>query len=254
MSALNQPTAIIAEDEPLLAAAIKDELARAWPGLVVVAVVHDGHAAIEAIERHAPQVAFLDVQMPGLSGLEVARLISATTHIVFVTAHDHYAVQAFDAGAIDYLLKPLDPVRLARALQRVRQRFREPPADLSPLLTHATSAQAASSLERLRWLTVPIGRELRLIAVDDVCYFKADNKYVEVVTDHESALMNTPLRDILPRLDPDVFWQVHRGTVVNVQRIRSVVRGLSGKLHLQLKSRPEKLEVSATYAHRFRQL
>ncbi len=246
--------ALIAEDEPLLAAEIREELQRAWPGLDIRAVVHDGHAALAAAEAERPQVVFLDVQMPGLDGLEVARLLGDAAHVVFITAFDHYAVQAFDEGAVDYLLKPLDAARLARAVQRVKSRLDAPPADLSGLVERIRERHAAPSEGPLRWITVQIGRELRLITVEDICYFRADNKYVAVVTAEGEALISTPLKELIARLDPTTFWQVHRGTVVNVNAVRSVVRGLAGKLSLQLKQRPEKLEVSASYAHRFKQL
>jgi DNA-binding LytR/AlgR family response regulator len=245
--------ALIAEDEPLLAAEIREELARAWPALDVAAVVHDGHAALAAAEQHRPEVLFLDVQMPGLDGLEVARILGASAHVVFITAFDHYAVQAFDEGAVDYLLKPLEPARLVRAVQRLRQRLGSAPTDMRGLVDRIR-AQAPGTDAPLRWITVQIGRELRLITVEDISYFRADNKYVSVVTAEGEALISTPLKDLLSRLDPEVFWQVHRGTVVNVNAVRSVLRGVGGKLQLQLKQRPERLEVSATYAHRFRQL
>jgi DNA-binding LytR/AlgR family response regulator len=246
--------ALIAEDEPLLAAEIREELARAWPSLEIAAVVHDGHAALAAAEQHRPQVVFLDVQMPGLDGLEVARILAGSAHVVFITAFDHYAVQAFDEGAVDYLLKPLEPARVARAVQRVKQRLGQQPANMSGLVDRIRAQADAVSEGPLRWITVQIGRELRLITVEDICYFRADNKYVCIVTADGEALVSTPLKDLLARLDPAVFWQVHRGTVVNVNAVRSVLRGVSGKLQLQLKARPEKLEVSASYAHLFKQL
>lgn len=246
--------ALIAEDEPVLAQELREEIARLWPELDIAAVVHDGHRALREIERLQPHLLFLDVQMPGLDGLELARLTGSRAHVVFVTAFDHYAVQAFDAGAVDYLLKPLDSARLARALQRVKARLHQSPADLTPLLARVQQAAPAAA-ERLRWISVQRGRELRLILVDDVCYFRADSKYVAVVTADSEALISTPLKDLLPRLDPDVFWQVHRGTVVNVRAIHSVQRpDNGGTLSLQLKQRPERLQVSATYAPRFKQM
>jgi DNA-binding LytR/AlgR family response regulator len=246
--------ALIAEDEPLLAAEIGEELARAWPALDIVATVHDGHAALAAADEHMPEVLFLDVKMPGLDGLEVARILGARAHVVFITAFDHYAIQAFDEGAVDYLLKPLDSARLARAVQRVKQRLGQTPADMRSLVDRIREHAPSGADAPLRWITVQIGRELRLITVEDICYLRADNKYVAVVTAEGEALVSTPLKELLARLDPEVFWQVHRATVVNVNAVRSVIRGVAGKLALQLKERPEKLEVSASYAHRFKQL
>ncbi len=266
MQATEPTRALIAEDEPLLAAELREELARAWPALQVVAVAHDGHAALAAAEAHSPHVVFLDVHMPGLDGLEVARILAGSAHVVFITAFDHYAVQAFDEGAVDYLLKPLDPARLVRAVQRLKLRLGQQPANLAGLVDRIKAMPSAQrdtarhGLDEgpLRWITVQIGRELRLITAEDICYLKADNKYVCIVTAEGEALVSTPLKDLLARLDPAVFWQVHRGTVVNVNAVRSVQRavsgGMSGKLALQLKQRPEQLEVSATYAHLFKQL
>jgi DNA-binding LytR/AlgR family response regulator len=242
---------LIAEDEPLLAAEIGEELARLWPQATALPPVHDGHAALQAIDRDRPEVVFLDVQMPGLNGLEVARLLQGRAHVVFITAFDHYAVQAFDEGAVDYVLKPIDPLRLARAVQRTKERLAGPPADLKPLLDRLP---AAAPSEPLRWITVLRGRELQFITVDDVLYFRADNKYVAVVTAETEALVSTPLKELLTRLDPERFWQVHRSTIVNVDAIKSVSRGLTGKLSIALKARTEKLEVSTAYAHRFKQL
>lgn len=246
--------ALIAEDEPLLAAELREELSRAWPQLDVTAVVHDGHAALAAADAHKPEVMFLDVEMPGLDGLEVARLLGRSAHVVFITAFDHYAVQAFDEGAVDYLLKPIEAARLARAVQRLKARMGQAPADLGALVGRVREGADQAANAPLRWITAQIGRELRLITVEDVCYFRADSKYVAVVTADTEALISTPLKELLARLDPEVFWQIHRGTVVNVNAVRSVVRGLAGKLSLQLRQRPEALEVSATYAHRFKQL
>jgi DNA-binding LytR/AlgR family response regulator len=239
---------LIAEDEPLLAAEIGEELQRLWPQAEIVTTVHDGHAALQALEEFKPTVYFLDVQMPGLSGLEVARLAGARAHIVFITAFEQYALQAFDEGAVGYLLKPLDTVKLARTLQRVKERLAQPPADLSGLL------EKLQPVEPLRWITVQRGRELQLITVDDVLYFRADHKYVAVVTADSEALISLPLKELVARLDGERFWQVHRSTIVNAHAIKSVSRSLSGKLSISLKDREESLEVSPSYAHRFKQL
>jgi DNA-binding LytR/AlgR family response regulator len=186
----------------------------------------------------------------GLSGLKVAQLIGRHAHVVFVTAHERYAVQAFDEGAVGYLLKPLDPVCMARTLLRLKERLPQQPADLGGL---AQRAGAAAAVGPLRWITVQRGRELQLITVDDVVYFRADHKYVAVVTADTEALISVPLKDLLQRLDGEHFWQVHRSTIVNAHAIRSVSRSLSGKLGIALKNRPETLEVSPAYAHRFKQ-
>jgi len=245
-------TALIAEDEPLLCDEIREELARAWPELDIVAVVHDGHAAQRAIERERPQVLFLDVQLPGLTGLELARLCGRRAHIVFITAFDHYAVQAFDEGAVDYLLKPIDSARLVRATQRVKERLGQVPEDLGRLVDRAQ--ELAPQAEPLRWISVLHGREIRLITVEDICYFRADNKYVAVVTAEGESLISTPLKDLLARLDPKVFWQVHRGTVVNLNAVRSLSRDHDGRMSLHLKQRSEVLKVGSSYASRFRQM
>jgi DNA-binding LytR/AlgR family response regulator len=247
---------LIAEDEPRLAAEIREELLRQWPEAQIVAEARDGFEALRLLESERPEVCFLDVQMPGLSGLDVARLATGRAQIVFITAFEGYAVQAFDEGAVGYLLKPLEPLRMAKTLQRLKDRLRAPPADpvLPPTPAGAAASAAAGSVEPLRWITVQRGRELQLITVDDVVYFRADNKYVAVVTADTEALISLPLKELVARLDSDHFWQVHRSTIVNAHAIKSVSRGLSGRLSIQLKSRAETLEVSPAYAHRFKQL
>ncbi|WP_422017515.1 LytR/AlgR family response regulator transcription factor [Roseateles sp.] len=242
---------LIAEDEALLAAEIREELLRQWPEAQVVGLARDGHEALRLVEQLAPEVCFLDVQMPGLSGLQVAQLVGRRAHIVFITAHERYAVQAFDEGAVGYLLKPLDPVRMAKTLLRLKERLSQPPADLAGLAARTTGGAA---VEPLRWITVQRGRELQLITVDDVAYFRADHKYVAVVTADTEALISVPLKELVQRLDGEHFWQVHRSTIVNAHAIRSVSRSLSGKLGITLKNRPETLEVSPAYAYRFKQL
>ena len=244
-------TALIAEDEPVLAAEIREELGRLWPDLVICATVHDGHEALREIERHQPHVLFLDVKMPGLTGIEVARVMGTRAHVVFITAFDQYAVQAFEEGAVDYLLKPLDPARLARAVRRVKEQVERPPVDLSGLLEQL---QRGPTTDRLRWITVSRGFDIHLITVDDICYFRADNKYVSVVTADSESLITMPLKELIDRLDPDMFWQIHRGVIVNINSIKSVRRALAGHLDLRLKERPETLRVSSAYAHLFKHM
>ncbi|HEY4079757.1 MAG TPA: LytTR family DNA-binding domain-containing protein [Burkholderiaceae bacterium] len=242
---------LIAEDEALLAAEIREELLRQWPEAQIVGMARDGHEALRLVEQLQPEVCFLDVQMPGLSGLDVAQLIGRRAQVVFITAHERYAVQAFDEGAVGYLLKPLDPARMARTLVRLKERLTQPPPDLAGL---AGLTSLVAGVEPLRWITVQLGRELQLIAVDEVVYFRADNKYVVVVTADNEALISMPLKELVQRVDGEHFWQVHRSTIVNAHAIKSVSRALSGKLSIALKSRPETLEVSPSYAYRFKQL
>ncbi|MDH0867002.1 LytTR family DNA-binding domain-containing protein [Mitsuaria sp. GD03876] len=241
---------LIAEDETLLAQEIREELLRQWPEAQVVGMARDGHEALRLVEQLRPEVCLLDVQMPGLSGLEVAQLIGRRAHVVFITAHERYAVQAFDEGAVGYLLKPLDPARMAKTLLRLKERLHQTPADLAGL----ARATATPGIEPLRWITVQLGRELQLIAVDDVLYFRADSKYVVVVTADTEALISVPLKELIQRLDGERFWQVHRSTIVNASAIKSVSRSLGGKLSIALKHRPETLAVSPAHAHRFKLL
>ena len=240
--------ALIAEDEALLADELRQQLERVWPDLEVCGLAGDGYAALQALERHRPDVLFLDIRLPGLDGLELARLANGRAHVVFVTAYDQFALRAFDEGAVDYLMKPLDPARLARAVLRVKDRLAQRAAPSA-----AGAAAPGPDCAPLRWITVQTGRELQLIAVDDICYLRADHKYVAVVTGEHEALISATLKDMLARLDPGRFWQVHRSTVVNIQAIRSISRGQDGALTLHLKQRTEQLPVSATYAHLFRQ-
>ena len=259
-------TALIAEDEPLLAAALQAELARAWPQLQVVATVGHGAAAVEQALALRPQVLFLDIRMPGQSGLEAAAELAEEwpadapfPAIVFVTAYDQYALQAFEAQAVDYLLKPVQADRLARTVQRVQalltQRSAAPtgaPLDATLAQLRALLAPAAAAAEPLRVIQASVGQQIRVVPVDEVIVFEAADKYVRVLTADSELLIRTPLKDLLPQLDASVFWQVHRGTVVRASAIHSVHRDEAGKLHLQLRQRPERWPVSRLYAPRFR--
>jgi DNA-binding LytR/AlgR family response regulator len=252
-------TCVIAEDEALLRQALLDQLASAWPQLQIVAACEDGASALEAIAEHEPHVAFLDIRMPGLTGLDVAAAaaqVSPRTQIVFVTAYDQYAVDAFERGAIDYLLKPISADRLAATVQRLQARVAGPDADtLAALLERLGKQMSRDDIaEPLTWLTASAGRETRLILVDDVAYFHADNKYTTVVTADGEALLRTPIRDLLVRLDPTTFKQIHRSTIVNLKAIAGIVRDDSGRGTVRLKSRPETLSVSAPYMALFRHM
>jgi DNA-binding LytR/AlgR family response regulator len=252
-------TCVIAEDEALLRQALLEQLARAWPQLQVLAACEDGASALEAIAEHEPHVAFLDIRMPGLTGLDVAAAaaqVSPRTQIVFVTAYDQYAVDAFERGAIDYLLKPISADRLDATVQRLQARAALPDADaLAALLDQLGRRMSRDEAgEPLTWLTASAGRETRLILVDDVAYFRADNKYTTVVTADGEALLRTPIRELLARLDPTTFKQIHRSTIVNLKAIAGIVRDDSGRGTVRLKSRPETLSVSTPYMALFRHM
>lgn len=251
---------VIAEDEPLLRQSLSEQLERAWPALEIVAECEDGAEALEAIAEHRPEVAFLDIRMPGLTGLEVAAgaaEASPATEVVFVTAYDQYAVDAFERGAVDYLLKPIAPERLAATVRRIQARLAGgAPSNeaLAALLREFDAGRLAAAPTPLTWITASAGRETRLIMVDDVLYFRADNKYTTVMTAEGEALMRKPIRELLAELDPAVFKQIHRSTIVNLKAVASVVRDDTGKGTLRLRQRPETLLVSQPFMTLFRHM
>jgi DNA-binding LytR/AlgR family response regulator len=249
---MKTPTAVIAEDEPLIRREIRDTLNGLWPRLTVLAEVGDGTEALAAVERLAPNVIFLDIQMPGLNGLEVAQRLNGRAHVVFITAFDSYAVSAFEHGALDYVLKPIAAPRMQATIERLRARLAEPPADLSRI-AELLKEIIPSESKYLKWLTVPLGQELRVVAVAEISYLRADHKYTTVVTPYGSYLMNASLRQMKEKLDPQVFWQIHRGVVVNVGAIDRIYRSFRGSLEVKLKERSELLPVSAAHAHLFRE-
>lgn len=250
---MSAPGAVIAEDEPLLRREIRDTLAQLWPELSVLAEVGDGVEALAAVERFRPHVFFLDIQMPGLSGLEVAQRLNGRAHVVFITAFDRYAVAAFEQGALDYVLKPISVARMQLTVERLRSRLSEPPADLNHIAELLKELAPAQS-KYLKWLTVPHGSELRVVAVAEISYLRADTKYTAVVTPHGSFLMHSSLRQMRELLDPQLFWQIHRSVVVNVGAIDTIFRSFRGTLEVKLKGRDELLPVSAAHVHRFREL
>ncbi len=265
MNAPAAPTALIAEDEPLLAQALQAELVRAWPELRIVGVVGNGEAAVEQALSLLPDVLLFDIRMPGQSGLDAAAHLAdewpATwpfPTLVFVTAYYQYAVQAFEAQAVDYLLKPVDPARLQKTVARVQQalagraqgaiNFEATMAQLRGLL----QAGAAPAGTPLKLIQAGSGTAIRMVPVEDVIYFEAADKYVRVITPGQEALIRTPLSALLPQLDAQVFWQVHRGTVVRAAAIEQVTRDEAGRLSLQLRGSAERLAVSRLYAHLFK--
>ncbi|HEY2416549.1 MAG TPA: LytTR family DNA-binding domain-containing protein [Steroidobacteraceae bacterium] len=248
---MNAPSAIIAEDEPLLRAEIRDALRTLWPELKIQAEVGDGLSAIEALDRFAPTVAFLDIQMPGVSGLDVAQHASGKSHVIFITAFDEYALAAFERGALDYILKPLAIERVKLTVMRLQERLRDTPANLENLVG-LLKAAGGGEPRYLKWLTVPQGSELRVVAVADISYLRADNKYTTVATRSSTFLLTSSLKEMRDKLDPAMFWQIHRGTIVNVAAIDTIYRSFRGSLELRLKDRGELLAVSAAHAHLFK--
>lgn len=252
-SALHVPTAVLAEDEPLLADELADLLRTLWPQLQIVARVGDGVAALNAIETHGPDLAFLDIHMPLLTGIEVATRISGRCHVVFITSHDEHALEAFEAGAVDYVLKPPTAARLLTTLDRLRGRLREPPRDLRRAI-ESLATQAPAVTRYLQWINASRGAAVRLLTVEEILYFRSDQKFTLVVTSDTEALIKKTIRELVNELDPTMFWQVHRSTIVNVYAIDSVIRDDRGNLTLRLKNRAEPLAVSEAYTHLFRQM
>jgi DNA-binding LytR/AlgR family response regulator len=244
--------AIIADDEQHIAQDLQRRLAQLWPELQIVAVLHDGMAAAQALSEIKPDIAFLDIRMPGQSGLDAARAAAADCRVVFITAFDDHAVQAFEQAAVDYLLKPVSDERLARCVERLKQRSEAAPDALLARLQQLLATQHKP--EPLRWLRIQVGQNVRMVAVEEVCYFQSADKYTTVLTRDAELLLRTPLKDLISQLDPDAFWQVHRGTIVNAKQIVSAHHDLLGKVTLTLRDRSEKVAVSRSYAHLFRQM
>ncbi|MEO8133650.1 MAG: LytTR family DNA-binding domain-containing protein [Betaproteobacteria bacterium] len=248
------PSALIADDEPLLADQLRRKLAQMWPELDICTVVGNGRAAVDAVADHRPDIVFLDIRMPVLNGIEAARLIGSETRVVFVTAYDEYAIAAFERGAIDYLLKPVAEDRLAATIVRLRAALVQPPADLSSVLAQLSARLAPGTGEYLSWIRAGIGETVRLIAVEDVLFFQASDKYTRVVTNGGEAWIRTPIRELMGSLDPAAFWQIHRSTLVNVRQIAGMARIGKEAGEVQLKGHPERLDVSRPYMHLFRQM
>ena len=242
--------AIIAEDEPLLREELAELLASLWPELSLVAQTADGIATLQALEKHTPDILFLDINMPGLNGLEVARQASGRCHVVFVTAYDQHTLAAFEQGAADYLLKPVTTARLATTVSRLKERIGRPAPALEGLLRELGGGQRGY----LRWINASQGQTVRVITVEDVCYFQADAKYTRVVTAEGESLIRKPIKELTQELDPASFWQIHRSTIVNVHAIAGVVRDLRGRTQVRLKRREELMPVSDAYTQLFRQM
>ncbi|MDM4767765.1 LytTR family DNA-binding domain-containing protein [Pelomonas sp. SE-A7] len=257
----SQPTAVVAEDESTLRHELVEQLDKLWPELSIVAEAADGVQALRLLDEYQPDILFLDIEMPGATGLDVARQVGGRSHVVFVTAYDQYAVAAFDQGAVDYLLKPLVPARLFTAISRLKQRLQQglAPMELGGVLEQlgARNGSTGASLAGrapLRWINASVGQTLKLITVDEVLYFQSDNKYTRVVTREGEALIRKPLKELVEELDPQQFWQIHRSTLVNATAIGAVTRDFRGRMQIKLKQIDEQLLVAESYVHLFKQM
>lgn len=250
---MNGPTALIAEDELPQRQELRALLAELWPELRIVGECGDGLSALEALEQFAPDVAFLDIRMPGVSGLEVARAVRAPCQVIFTTAYDEYAVRAFDEGAIDYLLKPITRERLARAVGRARAGVGKRSAiDLGFFIDLLQAKLAPKGPHAIKWITASVGNSTKMFSVEEVLFFQAQDKYTRVVTAENEGHIRTPLKELLAALDPQEFWQVHRSVIVRVGAILAVTKDADDKLQLTVRSRPDVLPVSSAFQHRFR--
>lgn len=248
------PTAILADDERLMREQLRARLTEVWPELQIVAEARNGEEAVAAVAEHRPDFAFLDIRMPGKTGIEAAREIGDACHVVFITAYNEYAVEAFEQGAADYVLKPAERERLETTVARLKKRLLAPPQDLSGLLAGLAQQLGAPALARLEWIQATVGQQLRLIPVAEVLFFISDEKYTRVQTAGYEALIRKPIKELVDELDPREFWQIHRSTVVNVKAIAGVTRDFRGRQLVQVRGSPETLEVSRNYTHLFRQM
>ena len=250
---MTRPTAIVAEDETPQREELRALLSELWPELSIVAECEDGLDALEALQQHRPQVAFLDIRMPGVSGLEVARAAGAQCHVIFITAYEEYALRAFDEGAVDYLLKPVARDRLARAIERTKSRLEGGAhVDMAALIDIVQARLGATGRQGIKWITASVGNSVKMFSIDEVLFFQAQDKYTRVVTPDNEGHIRTPLKELLPALDSETFWQVHRSVIVRVGAIHAVEKGEDGKLTLTVRGRQDVLPVSSSFQHRFR--
>jgi DNA-binding LytR/AlgR family response regulator len=249
---MTRPTALIAEDELPQRQELRALLAELWPELDVVAECEDGLAALQALEQHRPQVAFLDIRMPGISGLEVARAAGDHCQVIFVTAYEEYALRAFDEGAVDYLQKPVARDRLRRALERTRARLAAGTQVGMAALIDMVQSRLAPGGKSIKWITASVGNSMKMFAIDEVLFFQAQDKYTRVVTAESEGPIRTPLKELVAALDSETFWQVHRSVIVRVGAIRTVEKDEDGKLRLTVRGHAEVLPVSSAFQYRFR--
>jgi DNA-binding LytR/AlgR family response regulator len=252
------PTAILADDERLMRDQLRMRLGQVWPELDIVGEAKNGDEAVALVDELKPDFTFLDIRMPGKTGMEAAALIGNKSHVVFVTAYDAYAVEAFERGAVDYVLKPPEPERLKITAERLRERLARPSGDVNASVT-AMLSQLAEKIatpkpKYLQWIQASIGQDLRMIPVEEILFFRSDEKYTCVQTEKFEALIRKPVRDLAEELDPSLFWQIHRATLVNVNAIEGVTRDIRGRHLVMVKGRSDKLEVSRSFLHLFKQM
>ena len=250
------PTAVVADDERLMRDQIVAQLKQAWPELVITGEAANGREAVALVQSQQPDIVFLDIRMPEMDGIAAARALAGRVHVVFVTAYDEYAISAFDQGAVDYLLKPADPERVALTCERLRARIAKAPDPMDDLLAQLSErlGPAAASREYLRWMQASVGPNLRMIPTSDVLFFHAEDKYTRVQTARFEALIRKPIKELIEELDPEEFWQIHRATVVRVDAIEQVSRNIRANQVLHLRGTDEKLEVSRSFNHLFKQM
>ncbi len=251
------PTAVIADDERLMREQLIGRLKEAWPELSIVGEAANGREAVALARSLEPDIVFLDISMPEMDGIQAAQALAGEVHVVFVTAHDEYAIRAFEQGAIDYLLKPAEPERLALTCERLRARLDEAPDPMNDLLAQLSERLGAGALkprEYMRWVQASVGANIRMIPTSDILFFRAEDKYTRVQTTSFEALIRKPIKELVDELDPNEFWQIHRATVVRVDAVEQVSRNFRGQQIVHVKGSPEKLEVSRSFNNRFKQM
>ena len=257
MHAKPAPTAVVADDERLMRDQTVGRLKEAWPELLIVGEAVNGREAVVMVHSLEPDIVFLDVRMPEMDGIKAAQALAGRVHIVFVTAYDQYAISAFDHGAVDYLVKPIDPERVALTCRRLRERLQQKPDPMNELLDQLSRRLGTGSLksrEYIRWVQASVGDSIRMIPTRDILFFRAEDKYTRVQTERFEALIRKPIKDLIDELDPTEFWQIHRATVVRIDAVAQVSRNIQGKQIVHVKGRDERLEVSRSFNHLFKQM
>ncbi|SFZ73982.1 LytR/AlgR family response regulator transcription factor [Chitinimonas taiwanensis] len=252
------PTALIADDERLMREQITARLKEAWPELIIVGEAANGREAVAMARSQEPDIVFLDIRMPEMDGIQAAKALAGQAHVVFVTAYDQYAITAFEQGAVDYLLKPADPERVALTCQRLRERLTQKPDPMEGLLAQLSQrlggGMELKPREYLRWVQASVGNSIRMIPTSDILFFRAEDKYTRVQTESFEALIRKPIKELVDELDPDEFWQIHRAILVRIEAVEQVSRDFRGQQIVHVKGSSETLEVSRSFSHLFKQM